>query len=86
MGSAGFLIIFAAVNLASGRLTADSRRTKVIALAGAIACLGSLAALVVYAATHIPGQLGVLGGLVITAVIGEAFIRPRRAATRPGRT
>ena len=61
MGSAGFLIIFAAVNLASGRLTADSRRTKVIALAGAIACLGLLAALVVYAATHIPGQLGGAG-------------------------
>ena len=84
MGSAGFLIIFAAVNLASGRLTADSRRTKVIALAGAIACLGSLGALVVYAATHIPGQLGVLGGLVTTAVICEALLRRRRASHPPG--
>ncbi len=83
MGSAGFLIIFAAVNLASRRLTAENRRTKVIALAGAVACLGSLAALVVYAATHIPAQLGVLGGLVITAVVGEALLRPRRSGHPP---
>jgi amino acid transporter len=81
MGSAGFLIIFAAVNLANARLAgAQRQRTKVTAFAGATACLASLAALLVYAAAHIPAQLGVLGGLVIVALAGEALLRPRRAS------
>ena len=83
MGSAGFLIIFAAVNLAGARLGAEHRPTKITALAGAIACLVSLVALLVYAATHIPAQLGVLAGLVAAAVVGEALLRPRRASRAP---
>jgi amino acid transporter len=78
MGSAGFLVIFAAVNLAHKRLGAKNRLTTITAVAGATACLASLAALVTYAATHIPAQLGVLGGLITGAVIGETLLRPHR--------
>ncbi len=82
MGSAGFLVVFAAVNLAAVRL-GGAGAGRALALAGAVACLGSLAALVVYAATHIPAQLGVLGGLIGAAVVGEALVRVGgRAAAR----
>lgn len=80
MGSAGFLIIFAAVNLAAVRLLANTRMTATAAIAGAVVCVVCLCALIAYAATHIPGQLGVLGGLLGAAVVGEAIMRPRRAA------
>jgi amino acid transporter len=82
MGSTGFLVVFAAVNLANARLGAENRLTTITAYAGAGACLASLAALVVYAATHIPGQLGVLGGLIAAAVVGEMLLRPRRTSSR----
>jgi amino acid transporter len=80
MGSSGFLIVFAAVNVAAFRLTAARRRARLGALAGAATCIASLGALVVYAATNIPGQLAVLGGLLALAVIGEALMRMRRRA------
>jgi amino acid transporter len=80
MGSAGFLIVFAAVNLAAARLAGRRGAARALALAGALACAGSLGALVVYAATHIPAQLGVLGGLIGAAVVGEMLIRLRGRA------
>jgi hypothetical protein len=79
MGSAGFLIIFAAVNLSATRLLANTRLTATAAIGGALACVGCLGALIAYAATHIPGQLGVLAGLLGTAILGEAILRRRRA-------
>jgi amino acid transporter len=83
MGSAGFLIVFAAVNLAAARLAAGGAAARILAVAGALACTGSLAALLAYAASHIPRQLGVLGGLVAASVAGEAIVRARgRAADR----
>ena len=84
MGSAGFLIIFAAVNLAAAKLTATRRRDRALPLAGALACAACLTALTAYAATHIPAQLAVLGGLIATAAGGEAIIRRRgRPAAHP---
>ena len=84
MGSAGFLIIFAAVNLAAARLAATGGRANALSLAGALACAASLAALTIYAATHIPAQLAVLGGLLAAAAAGEALIRRRgRPAAHP---
>ena len=82
MGSAGFLIIFAAVNLAAARLLANTRPAVGAELAGALACVACLGALIAYAATHIPGQLGVLAGLLGTAIGGEALLRRRRAADK----
>ena len=78
MGSAGFLIVFAAVNLAALRLVADSRARFGLALAGAVACAGSLVALIVYTATHDPAQLGVLAGLLTAAAVGELIVRATR--------
>jgi hypothetical protein len=83
MGSAGFLIIFAAVNLAAARLAA-SGRAKALSRAGALSCAVSLAALIVYAATHIPAQLAVLAVLIVAAAVGEALVRRRgRPAAHP---
>jgi amino acid transporter len=83
MGSAGFLIIFAAVNLAAARLAA-SNRARIPALAGAVACVACLAALTAYAATHIPAQLAVFGGLIAASAAGEAVMRIRgRPAAHP---
>jgi amino acid transporter len=92
MGSAGFLLIFAAVDLAALRLAAGSLAARAVSLLGAVACIASLAALTAYAATHIPGQLGVLGGMIAAAVAGEAVVRklgrsgtgkPVRSGTAP---
>ena len=82
MGSAGFLIVFAAVNLAAARLAADTPARTGLALAGAVACAASLAALIAYTATHHPGQLGVLAGLLATAAIGESVLQARRRGQR----
>jgi amino acid transporter len=81
MGSAGFLIVFAAVNLAAIRLAAANRFSLVLSAAGAVACTGSLIALLVYAATHIPSRLAVLGALLGVAVVGEVAIRMRGRAS-----
>lgn len=81
MGSSGFLIIFTAVNLAVLRLRCH-RITKVVAVAGAVACFGSFIALTVYTAATTPANLWVLVGLVLSVVAIEAVVqlRGRRAA------
>ena len=84
MGSAGFLIIFAAVNLAASKLASNSGRARALPLAGALACAASLAGLTVYAATNIPAQLAVFGGLLTAAAAAEVIIRKRgRPAAHP---
>ena len=84
MGSAGFLIVFAAVNVAAVRLVGSSRTGIALSVAGAVACAASFAALIAYAATHIPAQLGVLGGLLAAAAGGEAIVRRRRSRSPDG--
>jgi amino acid transporter len=76
MGSSGFLIIFTAVNLAALRLRSH-RITKVLALAGAVACLGSFVALTVYTATTAPRLLWVLGSFLFGAVAMEGLVQLR---------
>ena len=76
MGSAGFLIIFAAVNVAAAKL--GTRTTAVVAGAGALACLGCLAGLIWYAAHAIPAQLLVLAAMIATAVLSELGLRGYR--------
>ncbi|MFZ0833893.1 MAG: APC family permease [Mycobacterium sp.] len=80
MGSAGFLLIFAAVNFAVLRLRAG-RVTKLFAIVGAVACLGSFGALTAYTAVTTPGHLWVLGGFLLGAVVVESLVRLRGRKT-----
>ena len=80
MGSAGFLLIFAAVNLAVLRLR-STRTTKVLALSGAAACLGSFGALTAYTATTMPDDLWILGGFLLAAVVVEGLVQLRGRST-----
>ncbi len=76
MGSAGFLLIFAAVNLAVLRLR-TTRMTKVIAVAGAAACLVAFGAMTAYTAAKMPDDLWVLGALLLGAVTVEGLVQLR---------
>jgi amino acid transporter len=83
MGSAGFLLIFTAVNLAVLRFRV-SRATKLLALAGAVSCLGAFVAMSVYAAGTMPDQLWVLGVFLLGAVVVEGLVQLRgRTASNP---
>jgi len=64
MGSAGFLLIFAAVNASAYRLRDKAGVSVPVALAGVVACLGALGALVWTTALEEPWKLGVLVGMV----------------------
>ncbi|ARP72824.1 amino acid permease [Streptomyces pluripotens] len=77
MGSAGFLLVFAAVNLAAARLADAGTGTRAAAAIGVAACVICLVALIVYAATNIPRQLMVLGAMLVLAVLGEIVIQAR---------
>jgi amino acid transporter len=83
MGSAGFLLIFAAVNVASARLTHDTGGSRWLGWAGAALCLVALAALVAQTWSTDPARLGVLGGMAALAVGVEALYR--RFGRRPAR-
>jgi len=75
MGSAGFLLIFAAVNLANARLAAQTVSHRWISGLGVVACLGALLALLWQTATTSPQQLWVLGLMVLLAFVIEAVYR-----------
>ncbi len=77
MGSAGFLVVFAAVNVAAARAPGEGLGSRVTSLAGALACLVSFLVLVAYVATRDPGQLGVLALLLGSALLGELLVRWR---------
>ncbi len=74
MGSAGFLIVFAAVNVAGARV---ARRpvARVLAVTGAIACTAALAALVVEGGRRDPWSIVVTAGLVAGSLGAEAVYR-----------
>ncbi len=75
MGSAGFLLIFAAVNVASARLTQETGGSRWLGWTGAALCMVALAALVVQTWSTSPARLGVLGGMAALAVGVEALYR-----------
>ncbi len=75
MGSAGFLLIFAAVNLANVRMAKQTASHGWISGLGTVACLGALLALLWQTATTSPQQLWVLGLMVGLAVVIEAGYR-----------
>jgi amino acid transporter len=78
IGSAGFLLIFAAVNLASIKLRRETRGDWWISGLGLAGCVLALAALVWRTATHDPTKLWALAGLLTLAVGIEATYRVSR--------
>jgi amino acid transporter len=68
MGSAGFLLIFAAVNSANVVLAEDTQSRRSISLLGAGLCLGALASLIWQTVDNSPRQIWLL-----VAMIGAAF-------------
>ncbi|MFC6683518.1 hypothetical protein ACFQGA_02865 [Marinobacter koreensis] len=79
MGSAGFLIIFAAVNAANAVLARDTGSRRMVSLLGVALCLAALGALVWQTAISTPGKLWFL-----VAILGAAFLTEAtfRLATR----
>jgi len=68
MGSAGFLLVFAAVNGANAVSSERIGSRRWLALAGVVACLGALTALVVHSLLVAPSR-----SLVLVAMVGLAF-------------
>jgi amino acid transporter len=74
IGSAGFLIIFGAVNTAAARRAGDIHARAWVAWSATVACALALGALVWQTATDSPSQLWVLAGLLaVAASIEGAF-------------
>jgi amino acid transporter len=69
MGSSGFLLIFAAVNVSNARLSSATVSRKWISVLGAVLCLSALAILVGQRAMTAPKEL-----FVLAAMIGLAFV------------
>jgi amino acid transporter len=92
MGSAGFLIIFGAVNVANVRLRRRTRAAAWLPVAGAALCVFALGALTWETARLDPYMLLVLGGLVGAALGIEGAYRVfkgrtiRIAASQRGRS
>jgi amino acid transporter len=68
MGSSGFLLIFAMVNIANARLAAHTHSRKWLSVCGAVLCLGALLILIVQRAITAPSEL-----LLLVAMVGLAF-------------
>ena len=75
LGSAGFLLIFAAVNTANAFHAAQTNSRGWISATAAVACLAALGALVWQTARTAPGELLVLAALVALAVMIEGGYR-----------
>ncbi|HVA07068.1 MAG TPA: APC family permease [Acidimicrobiales bacterium] len=73
-GSAAFLIIFAAVNVAAARL-AKRKAPRAVALIAAAACVISLVALILEERSRNPGGLAIVGGLVAGSFALEVLYR-----------
>ncbi|MCA9915751.1 MAG: amino acid permease, partial [Anaerolineae bacterium] len=73
MGSAGFLIIFAMVNLANFRKSSEINSNRMIAGLGVLACVLALLALIAYTISNSPNQILVLIGMGLLAFIIEGI-------------
>ena len=78
MGSAGFLIIFAMVNLANFAKAKEVSSSRVIAGLGVLACVLALAALIWHTLSNAPAQMFVLVGMLVIAFVIEFAYRLRR--------
>jgi amino acid transporter len=75
MGSAGFLLIFAAVNAANLKLAQDTGSIRWLSLLGILLCLGALASLIGYTAVNSPAQLWILAVMAGAALAIEISFR-----------
>ena len=75
LGSAGFLLIFAAVNTANARHAQHTNSLGWISATGAVACLTALGALIWHTTMTAPAKLSVLAAMVALAVLIEGSYR-----------
>ena len=76
MGSAGFLIIFAAVNAANVKLAAETQGNRFVSSLGFFACVGALAALIYHTAEDNAHALWVVLGMIVVSFLFE-LVYPR---------
>lgn len=75
MGSAGFLLIFAGVNLANVKLADQTKSKKIISCIGAGLCLGALASLIWQTFRTTPSHIWVLVSMVLLSLGIESGFR-----------
>lgn len=75
MGSAGFLLIFAAVNAANVMLAKETGSLRTLSAIGVLLCLSALGSLVWETGSSSPGQLWFLFAMLGTAVVIEVAFR-----------
>ena len=75
MGSSGFLLIFAAVNLAAARLHSRCGANPAASAGAAAACLVALAALIWQRAVTHPVELWALAGMIAASFLAESTYR-----------
>jgi len=75
LGSAGFLLIFAAVNAANARHASRAGSRGWISVVGAVACLVALAALIWQTTTTAPAKPWILAAMLVLAVAIEGAYR-----------
>jgi amino acid transporter len=75
MGSAGFLLLFAAVNAANVRLAAKTGSRRWISLIGVLLCLGALYSLIHYTWQHSPSHIWVLVAMLALSFAIEGVYR-----------
>jgi amino acid transporter len=75
MGSAGFLLIFAAVNAANAVLAAETESTRWVSILGTVLCLGAFGSLLWQTAGSTPARLWILAGMVVLAFLVESCFR-----------
>jgi amino acid transporter len=75
MGSAGFLLIFAAVNGANMTLAKYTQSSSIISLIGVVLCLGALGSLIWQTGNSSRGQLWFLLAMILTSLFIEGAFR-----------
>ncbi len=75
MGSAGFLIIFAAVNASNAYLSEKTGSRRWISVLGAIVCCGAVVALIWQTVRSSPSEIWILAVMIGLSFVGEASYR-----------
>jgi amino acid transporter len=75
MGSAGFLLIFAAVNASNARLSSTTKSRRWISILGTVICLAALVVLITQRSMTSPGELWVLMIMIGSAFLIESIYR-----------